>query len=101
MRTGIASFWWWVTLLTLRSSTKRVNYLLSVHHENSVRQVVSLTAVAIATGYVREDPVRITSAFFNGHSFRLSSFSSFSFFNETLIFHWSASEVHEGQVAVR
>ncbi|GBN41721.1 hypothetical protein AVEN_129952-1 [Araneus ventricosus] len=34
-------------------------YVLSVRLENSALQVVSLTAVAIATGYVREDPFRI------------------------------------------
>ncbi|GBN91656.1 hypothetical protein AVEN_189008-1 [Araneus ventricosus] len=45
--------------------------------------------------------VLLTSAFFNCHGFRSSSFSSFSFFNEMLIFHFSASEVHEGQGAVR
>ncbi|GBM25377.1 hypothetical protein AVEN_12312-1 [Araneus ventricosus] len=32
---------------------------LSVLSESSTRQVVSLTAVAIATGYAREDPFRI------------------------------------------
>ncbi|GBO16098.1 hypothetical protein AVEN_253673-1 [Araneus ventricosus] len=33
--------------------------VLSFSHKNSLRQVVSLTAVAVTTGYVREDPFRI------------------------------------------
>ncbi|GBM00860.1 hypothetical protein AVEN_140136-1, partial [Araneus ventricosus] len=35
--------------------------------------------------------VLLTSAFFNCHRFHLSSSSSFSFFIEMLIFHWSAT----------
>ncbi|GBN56081.1 hypothetical protein AVEN_206947-1 [Araneus ventricosus] len=62
--------WWKSSSVQLRHSWKRnrdylcicecynsrMHQLLSVLHENSARQVVSLTAVAIATGYVREYP---------------------------------------------
>ncbi|GBM68628.1 hypothetical protein AVEN_124559-1 [Araneus ventricosus] len=43
-----------VQLVEFTLNTK--SYYCFVRHENSVRQVVQLTAVAIATGYVREDP---------------------------------------------
>ncbi|GBO14200.1 hypothetical protein AVEN_86776-1 [Araneus ventricosus] len=35
------------------------HFVLSVSHKHSLRQVVSLTAVAVTTGYVREAPFRI------------------------------------------
>ncbi|GBO13236.1 hypothetical protein AVEN_261295-1 [Araneus ventricosus] len=47
------------TPLDADQTTVRGGCLLSVRQKNSARQVVLLTAVAIATGYVREDPFRI------------------------------------------
>ncbi|GBN21085.1 hypothetical protein AVEN_171716-1 [Araneus ventricosus] len=38
---------------------RKNSHALSVRLDNSARQAISLTAVAIATGYVREDPFRI------------------------------------------